>query len=199
MTDQSVELCAAHLLRYVIASADMYYAEMEQRDVFMSCDGQGNFRIWGEIENEGPAAAIDVFEIFLEYAMYCCSWSGVDEALYRMQDFGESLGRAAAKHLEEIIPPFLSENSAVQCLRHIFETANFSVEDADAGVRFVVADYPLENAAKHSGLWNVELAQHGINSMCQSLIQSINPHLTLDASSNARSEFIFTILSPSFA
>ena len=49
MTTQSVELHTTCLLRYVIASADMYYAEMEQRDVFLSCDEHGNFRFWGEV------------------------------------------------------------------------------------------------------------------------------------------------------
>ena len=201
MTIQPVEPHETRLLSYVIASADMYYAEMERRDVFLSCDEQGNFHIWGKVTDGEPSTSIDVFEIFLEYALYCCSWAGTDEALHNMQDFGEHLGRSLAKHLENNILLSLSHNSASQILRYIFETvdAHPAVENVDVGVRVIVTDYPLEKAAKRSGLWNVELAHCGINSMCQSLIRCINPHLAVRASSDAFSEFIFTILTPSYA
>lgn len=201
MTVQAAGPHVTSLLSYVIASADMYYAEMERRDIFLSCDEQGDFRIWGKVADGEPSTSIDVFEIFLEYALYCCSWSGTEETLYNMHDFGERLGRSLAKQLKNNILLSLSHNSVSQILRHIFETvdAHPSVENVDAGVRVIVTDYPLEKAAKRSGLWNVELAHCGINSMCESLICCINPRLTVNASSDERSEFIFTILTPSYA
>ena len=202
MTTPSVEGHVTHLFRYEIASADMYYTEMEQRDVFLSCDEQVNFRFWGEITNGGPSTTIDLFEIFLEYGMYCCSWAGAEEACYHMQDFGERLGRSLAKQLKENIPSSISENSAIAALKHIFETVNArpSLEEHIGGeVRFAIENFPLSKVAKRSGLQNIELARHGINAMCQSLLQNMIPCLTLNASSDAESEFIFTILAPSFA
>jgi hypothetical protein len=202
MTTQSVELHTTCLLRYVIASADMYYAEMEQRDVFLSCDEHGNFRFWGEIKNGGPSATIDLFGIFLEYGLYCCSWSGTEEAFYHMQDFGERLGRSLVKQLKDSIPSYMSENAAIAALKRIFESMNASpsVEKYIGGeVCFTITDFPLEKAARRSGLQTLELAHHGINAMCRSLIQGITPHLVMSASSDARSEFIFMILAPNFA
>ena len=201
MTIQSVEPHVTRLLSYVIASADMYYAEMEQRDVFLSCDEQGNFCIGGKMADGEPSTTIDLFEIFLEYALYCCSWAGGEEALYNMQDFGERFGRSLAKQLENNVLLFKSRNSASYILRYIFETVDShpAVENVDAGVRVIITDYPLEEAAKRSGLWNIELAHYGINSMCQSLIRCLNPGVSLKTSSDTRSEFIFTILTPSFA
>jgi hypothetical protein len=201
MTIQSAEPHLIHLLSYVIASADMYYAEMERRDVILSCNEEGKIRIGGKMTDGEPSTAIDLFEIFLEYALYCCSWAGTEETLFNMQDFGERFGRSIAKQVENNILPSISRNSASQVLKYIFETvdAHPSVENVDAGVRVIITDYPLEKAAKRSGLWNVELAHCGINSMCQSLIHCINPGLTVCASSDRRSEFIFTILTPSYA
>ncbi len=202
MTTPTVEAHVTHLLRYAIASADMYYAEMEQRDVFLSCDEHGSFRFWGEITNGGPFTTIDLFEIFLEYGLYCCSWSGTEEAFYHMQDFGERLGKSLAKQLKDNIPACMSENAAIAALKHIFETMDAHPcpeEHIGAQIRFTIADFPLEKAARRSGLQNIELARHGINAMCQSLLQNIDPNLSLSASSDARSEFIFTILAPSFA
>jgi hypothetical protein len=202
MTTQPAELHTTYLLRYVIASADMYYAEMEQRDVFLSCDEHGNFRFWGEIKNGGPSTTIDLFEIFLEYGLYCCSWSGTEEAFYNMQNFGERLGKCLAKHLKDTIPSYMSENAAIAALKRIFETMDVSpsVEKYIGGeVCFTITDFPLEKAARRSGLQTVELARHGINALCQSMMQGITPHLVMSASSDARSEFIFKILVPNFA
>ena len=198
MKTQPVEPHVACLLRYAIASADMYYDEMEQRDVYLNCDEQGNFRIWGEIADEGPASAIDLFEIFLEYALCCCAWPCMAEAFSYMQDFGECLGRALAKQLKDSLPSSKSENAALQALKHIFETVGShpTEEHVGAEARCIVANHPLEQAAQRSGLRNIELAHHGINAMCQSLIQGLDPGLTLNASPETRPEFIFTILAP---
>lgn len=201
MTTQPVSQDVTHLLRYTIASADMYYTELEQRDVFLYCDGQGKSRIWGEIANGGSFTTIELFEMFLEYALYCCSWADEAEALYYVRDFGERLGGSLAKHLEHIIPLSQSEELVIQSLKCIFkaENAAFSIMQVDCGTRFVVSDFPLEKAARRTGLHNVEFARHGVNAMCQSLVQGIDPHLALNISFDTQSEFTFTILTPSFA
>jgi hypothetical protein len=198
MTTRPGEPYVTCLLSYVIASADMYYAEMEKRDVFLSCDEQGNFHIVGKSVDGDPSATIDLFEIFLEYALSCCSWADKEETLFNMQDFGERLSRSLVKQLENSVMLSKSRSSVSHILRYIFETvdAHPIVENIDSGVRFIISDYPLEKAAERSGLRDVELAHYGINCMCQSLVRCINPKLSLRASSDARSEFIFTILTP---
>jgi hypothetical protein len=73
------------------------------------------------------------------------------------------------------------------------------VENVETGLRVIVTDYPLEKAAKRSGLWDVELAHCGINSMCQSLIRYLHPSFAVSSSSDAHSGFTFTILTPTYA
>lgn len=199
MTNQYSEPHTAHLFRYVIASADMYYSEMEQRDVFLASDEQGNFRIWGETA-EGSSTEIDLCEIFLEYALYCYTWCSTAEAFYHMQDFGEHIGQSLAKYLGNP-PPLISENPMAGALECVFKTMDvcLTIEHCESEVRFIATSCPLEKAAERSGLRNVELAHYGINTMCQSLIHAMNPDLTLSASPETGREFIFTILMPAAA
>jgi hypothetical protein len=201
MTIQSGEPHVTHLLSYVLASADMYYTEMERRDVFLSCDEQGNFCMWGKTADGEPSTKIDLFQIFLEYALYCCSWASAEDTLCNMQGFGECLGRSLAKQLENNSLPSTSRRSASQILKYLFETVDTHpfVENVGAGVRVIVTDYPLEKAAKRSGIWNVELAHSGINAMCRSLMRCLHPGFAVSSSSDAHSEFTFTILMPRYA
>jgi hypothetical protein len=200
MTIQPDEPHVTRLLSYALASADMYYTEMERRDIFLSCDQQGRFCIWGKTADGEPSTRIDLFQIFLEYALYCCSWASAEDILCNMQAFGERLGRSLAKQLENNIRPSISHRSASQILKYIFETVDTHpfVENVDAGVCVIVMDSPLKKAAKRSGLWNIELARSGINSMCQNLIRCLNPSFVVSVSSDVHSEFAFTILMPAY-
>ena len=190
-----------HLCRYAIASADMYYTELGERDVVLKSDEQGNFHIWGEPVGGNASTAIELCQVFLEYAMYCCAGCNPDEALYYMEGFAEHIGCSIGKFLKENICLFKSDNPTSCALEHLFQTMNarISIEFSGSKERFIVTDCPLESAAEHSGLWNIELAHHGINTMCQSMVQAINPEVTLKTSPNIHPEFAFTILKPEFA
>ena len=198
MTNKYFEPSAVHLFRYKVASADMYYSEVEERDVFIGKNENGKFSIWGETADGRPSSRINLCEIFLEYGLYCCSWCSMDESLYHMQNFGERLGHTIAQYLIENPLLLMGENPAVCALEQVFETigACFSVEYSESDVRFMVTNCPLESAAKHSGLSNIELARHGINAMCRSLILDINPNVTVGASAETRAEFILMITTP---
>jgi hypothetical protein len=190
-----------HLLSYAIASADMYYTEMERCDVFLSCNERENLHIWGQTAYGEPPITKDLFEMFLEYALYCGSLPDREEMRSAMQNFGERLGRSLANHLQNDVLLSRSCTSICQILKYILETVDSHpyVDSDDTEMCVTVADYPLEKVAKRSGLWNIELAHYGINSMCQCLIHCINPHLSVNASADIHSEFIFTILMPSYA
>jgi hypothetical protein len=198
MKIQYFEPHTVRLCQYVIASADMYFCEAEQRDVFLGNDKYGHLTLWGEISGRGPSTNIDLCEIFLEYSLYCCSRRGAAEALDYMRGFGEQIGRSLAKYLIENPSLLAPENPAVLALEHAIEMmgARFYVEHLENETRFIVTDCPLAKAAERSGLRNVELARQGINSMCQSLIYAMDPNLNLNASSSDQSEFVFTISMP---
>ncbi len=188
----------AHLFRYVLASADMYYAELEQRDVFIGADANGHVRIWAETVNGGQSTKIELCRVFLEYAMYCASSFGPAEAQYQMQGFGERLGHQLAAYLRRNPGLLTSQNPALGALECVFGTigAHFFEDYAQAGVRFLVTDCPLEEAAKRSGLSNIELARHGVNAMCTSLCVGMNPQVVVSTSPANRPELMFTLSLP---
>lgn len=201
MSMQHSPAYVTHLYRYSIASADMYYTELGLRDVILRTDEQGNFHILGESVGADASTAIDLCEIFLEYAMYCCTWCDMDEASYHMQDFAQHIGHSIGKFLKENTCLIKSDNPADRALEHLFQTMNarISIKYSGAIEHFIVIDCPLEEATERSGLRNIELAHYGINIMCQSMVAAINPEVIVKTSPKIHPEFDFTILKPVFA
>jgi hypothetical protein len=179
----------------------MYYNESGLRDVILRTNEQGDFRIRGEMVGGDPSEAIELCQIFLEYAMCCCAWCSLDMARYHMQDFAQHMGRSVGEFLKENTCLFQSGDSTDLALEHLFQTMNAHVSIKSSGKieDFVVTDCPLETAAEHSGLRDIELAHHGINVMCQNMIQAVNPEVILRTSPEICPEFAFTILKPEYA
>lgn len=198
MTFPRLERSAVHLFRYTIASADMYFSELEERDVYVGKDDDGHVRIWGQLADGGSTTKVELCRVFLEYALYCGTSFGTAEAHYQMELFGQRLGRRLAEYLR--VNPMLltSKNPALGALECLFGTihAGYFEDYAQTGVRFVVTDCPLEEAARRSGLMNIEMARYGINAMCQSLCISMNPGLRVSTSPATRPEFAFTLSLP---
>ena len=191
------DLHVTRLCRYTIASADMYFSEMEQRDVCVCGDVEGGLCIWAEASGQGPGTRIDLSQIFLEYALYCRSWCNSAEAHYHMHGFGEQLGSALAGFIGEMARFKATGNHAVPALKLVLDAmhACHKIEPAGPESDLIMVDCPLETAARHSGLGDVELAHHGINIMCQSLMRAMNPSLLVSTSEADSPEFIFTITS----
>lgn len=198
MTFPQLETSAVHLFRYSVASADMYFSEMEQRDVLIGKADDGQVRIWGQMVEGGPSTKVELCRVFLEHALYCSCCYGEAEAVYQMQTFGQRLGRQLAEYLKVNPALVTSKNAALGALECLFGTlhAGYFEDYAPAGVRFVVTDCPLEEAARRSGLPQVELARCGLNAMCQSLCTGMNPDLSVSALPATRPEFAFTLSLP---
>ena len=197
MSEQRV----AHLCQYPLASADMYYCEVNQREVCVCDDPEKGFRIWGEISGGGAVTAIDLCQVFLEYAMYCQTWRDLSQAYCNMQKFGEHLGVALARYIQDSVPVVRAANPGACALECVLESMNahFTVEQVGPDLRFVVVGCPLDETAEHTGLREVELAHYGINVLCQSLIHAIDPDLVVHAPLEARADHIFSVMTPTYA
>ncbi|MBM3144629.1 MAG: hypothetical protein FJ010_06590 [Chloroflexi bacterium] len=198
MTTTISEGRVKRLCNYSIASADMYYSALEQRDVYVRESPQEGLRLWGETPSGGPATSVDLCQVLLEYAMYCRSWCGMPEASYRMKNFGERLGHDLAIFLEESTPVRLADNPGVCALEAVVEAMNayLVIERVGPELHFIIADCALYEAAERTGLRNVELAQLGLNALCQSLIHTIDPHLVLTAPTEIHPRPFFSVLAP---
>jgi len=189
------------LCQYPIASADMYYCEVNQRDVCVCDDPEKGLRIWGEIPSGGTVTAVDLCQIFLEYAMYCQTWRDLSQAYCAMQEFGECLGVALARYIQDSVLIERAANPGAYALESVLKSMNahFTVEQVGPELRFIVACCQLQETAEHTGLMEVELAHYGINALCQSLIHAIDPDQVVHAPLAARADHIFSVMAPVYA
>jgi formate transporter FocA len=184
--------------RYTIASSDMYYSEMEQRDIFACDDPEKGPRIWGEIHLGGANTAIDLCQIFLEYALYCQTARDENQSYNEMRSFGKQLGEMLAEYLKGTSSFKNATDPGACALEYILEAihAHLSVEHIGPELRFIVADCPMLEVSERTGLRDFELAQFGFNTMCQTLIQIIDPNLLLHLPSGGDSNQVYTIIKP---
>lgn len=191
----TIQTKAMLICRYPIASNDMYYSEVGQRDVYVRDDLLHGFEIWGELTGAGKETAIPLCEIFLEYAMLCQTGYEENEAYARMESFGSGLGQAVAMYMLDNI--FLNgfPNPGVCAMECVLETleVNFTLHQIGPELRFIIVDCPFDKTAGQSGLPQSELAHVGLNAMCQGLLKVIQPELPVASPIDERYDHIFAI------
>jgi hypothetical protein len=195
MSDNKSQPRVNRIYRYSIASSDMYYTELEQRDVFVSDDADKGFQIWGQIAGGRPETSVCLCQMLLEYAMYCHSWSSMSEAIFNMRTFGEQLGVALAKFIQETPPVEIGPNAGACSLMCLWEAMNiqFTVEQVGPEMHFFFANCPLEEVAQRNGLRDVDLALYGVNALCQTLIRIVDPQMEILTPLEARQHFVFAV------
>ncbi len=183
------------ICRYPIASTDMYYNEVGQRDVYAYDDLVHGFQIWGELTGAGEQTAISLCEIFLEYAMFCQTGQEENQSYSLMESFGSGLGQAVAMYLMDNI--FLDgfPNPGVCALECVLETlrVDFTIHQIGPELRFIICDCPFDKTAGQTGLPQSELAHVGLNAMCQGLLKVIQPELPVASPIDERYDHIFAI------
>src|SRR3989304_633566 len=101
MLTQTSNSPVARLGRYTIASADMYYSEMGQRDICVCDDPEKGLRIWGEMPVGGDATSVDLCQIFLEYALFCQAAGDAEQSNNEMRALGERLGGMLGEYIKD--------------------------------------------------------------------------------------------------
>lgn len=198
MVDQISNPPVKRIGRYTIASADMYYTEMGQRDICVCDDPEKGLRIWGEMAIGGTATSVDLCQIFLEYALFCQTARDAEQSYSEMRSFGEHLGQMLAEYIKGTPLLKATTDPGACALESVLEAINahLSIEHIGPELRFIVAGCPLLDVSEHTGLREIELAQFGFNVMCQSLIHAIDPHLLLHVPRGSDAGQVFTILKP---
>ncbi len=192
---ESIQTKPTLICRYPIASSDMYYSEVGQRDVYALDDLLHGFQIWGELAGAGPETSINLCEIFLEYAMFCQTGYPEEKAYGLMESFGSGMGQAVAMYMQDNI--FLNgfPNPGVCAMECVLETmkVDFTIHQIGSELRFIICDCPFEKTAGQTGLPQSELAHVGFNAMCQGLLQVIQPELPVASPVDERYDHIFAI------
>lgn len=200
MISNAVELKSKKLLSYVVASGDLYYSEANRRDIFIQTDDGTCFRVWAEILEIGEVSAANLCEIFLEYSLNCQALGSKEASLQCMKEFGEIFGQRLAHYIKDRICPPVDRSDvpfcAMSCILDSMDV-NFTVQENPEELRFIMERCPLNTASIQSGLSDVELAHFGVGVLCDSVMRSLDPGLSVHIPEAAGDEHVFIVNLPS--
>jgi len=182
VTSQADQIQDAHLLSFVIASADMRYVEVNERDVYLRQDPELGLIVRGEMTGCGPDCYVDLNQILLEYALSC---EGCKDHVIA-EETADHFGRRFAKALVAKLAADGSENEPLDSLATIFECILRSMSvpfevDRQAGVlRYELDDSPLHQAAKGRALnLGLPMARRAFITLCDTVVETLTPEWEL--------------------
>jgi len=163
---------------YVIASGDMRYIEINQRNIFLRQDPNLGLILRGELPGCGAGCYADLSQVLLEYAMTCEGCKSLQEAEEYVAKFGARLGEILANRLA----PSLTGQETGDRLSAAFEfllrsmVVPFTVERSEEQMRFILEYCPLcDSGLRHGMSRELALARHGFAALCQSMLQGLAP------------------------
>jgi hypothetical protein len=187
-----------HLFSYPIASADMFYSVENEREVCISHDPDFGFHIWGELLGVGEKSAVDLCDIFFEYALTCSALGDYSQTLRSMESFGVRLGKHLAEYVKAINLVERNQDWGTFALGCVMEAmhATAIMEQGDSGFRFIVQSCPICESARGMCLPYVDLVHLGFYKLCQSLIKELDPYLKLCAPAFSAADHLFSVVKP---
>ena len=182
MSEKKVKIKEAPLLAYVIASADMRYIEINEREIYIRQDPVVGMVVRGEISGCGAGCYADLSQIFLEYAMSCEGCSDQTEGEKSVTRFGARLGAILAARLSEDYIGLSTIDQLSQAFEFILNSmaVPFTLERTDRNLRYTLAHCPLCESGKKTGLSReMALARLGFAVLCESILRSFAPDWSL--------------------
>jgi hypothetical protein len=166
------------LLSFFIASADMTYNEIAEREVYLLGDAEVGYALRGEITGCGDGCYTDLNQVFLEFAMSCEGCTDQQSAEASIARFGRRLGTLLAEN----VPFDRAASSDLDRLSLTFGcvlnsmSVPFSVMQTADRLEYALDYCPLCQAGQITGLnRELALARHGFAALCQSLAGTVAP------------------------
>jgi hypothetical protein len=185
-----------HLFSYTVASKDMFFSGIQERRICVYEDPCEGFQVIGEIPGQPHENCVDLCQILLEYALTCQSTYDTTDAQNRMEDFGRKLGEAIAIHVEGKPPIEITESLGPCVMEHLLNSmqAHCTVNHVGAEWLYSFDRCPLCETAIHMGICETTLAHSGLNALCQTLIQSLDPSLVVTMPASNSMELVFSVV-----
>lgn len=163
---------------YTLASADLRYIEIGEREIYLRLDPQKGWVFRGEVSGCGPECDVDLSEILLEYAMSCEGCRDQSIAPTMVSKFGNYLGETLAGR----IMPDIEEMDIPTQLSYGFKSilnsgkGNFIEERSSNRLEYSLDCCPLSECASKTGFnRSVEIAHISFTALCKGLINSLAP------------------------
>ncbi len=178
MSEDKVKAKDIPLLAYVIASADMRYIEINEREIYIRQDPKMGMVVRGEISGCGAGSYADLSQIFLEYAMSCEGCRDQSEGEKSVTRFGARFGTILAAKLSEdyIGLPTIDQLSRSYGFILNSMAVPFTEDRTEHNLHFTLAYCPLCDSGKKTGLnREMALARLGFAVLCESMLRSFTP------------------------
>jgi hypothetical protein len=171
---KSLEIQNSPALTYPLASGDMRYIEIGERQLFLRNDPQKGLVFRGEISGCGADCYAELNEILLEYAMSCEGCKEQGEAETQVVHFGEKLAKILIAELNHDITQLSAEenlSNAFRCILNSMSSA-YIEEISEAHLMYSIECCPLTECAINTGFSrSVEMAYLSFVALCESIIQ----------------------------
>ena len=167
---------------YKLASADMRYIEIGEREIYLRNDPNFGLVFRGEIPGCGSDCFVELNEILLEYAMSCEGCREQSTAPLEVARFGEHLAEVlVANTYGDIaeLPTAEKLSSAFKCILNSM-SAKYVEKSKPDYLEYFLDCCPLSECARNTGLnRSVEMAHISFVALCKSLISALAPNWVL--------------------
>lgn len=168
----------APVFTYALASADLRYIEIGEREIYLRSDPAKGLIFRGEIAGCGPDCYVDLSEILLEYAMSCEGCSRPELSTEMLIHFGDHLGQIYAERTSQDIKQLDAADKLSKAFNCILNSMDAKfIEDKQASqLEYALDCCPLSECAKDMGLnRSVEMAYLSFLALCNNLIAKLAP------------------------
>ena len=180
--NETLETQDAPVFTYALASADLRYIEIGEREIYLRREPEGSLIFRGEIAGRGPDCYINLSEILLEYAMSCEGCSRAELATEMITHFGDHLGQIYVEYSDQNISdldPQEKISSALACILNSMG-AKFVAAIQPDSMEFSLDCCPLSECARDTGLnRSVEMAYLAFIALVNSVLSRLSPEWSL--------------------
>ena len=166
------------LFSYVIASGNMRYIGINEREIYLRHDPQLGLIMQGEIPQCGPDCYADLSQMLLEYTMSCVDCRDHAMTAKYIDQFGDRLGGELIANLYDAMPetPELDRVSEVMDIILNSMGVEFQLEQTADHLRYELAHCPIHEAARNSrlNLW-VPTAHRALVALCNCVVRTLAP------------------------
>ncbi len=178
MSDEMETVRDTPVFSYVIASGEMRYIEVNERNIYLRDDPLVGPVLRGEIPGCGPGCYADLSQMFLEFVTSNEGCKDQNEAEAATIHFGQQIGKTIAAKLSQHVPgvPTIGQLShAFECLLNSMNVP-YTVERTTANLRYTLAYCPLRESAINTGFnCGVPTAYLGFSALCESMLRDLAP------------------------
>ena len=166
------------LYTYVIASGDMRYIEINQRNLFLRQDPNLGWILRGELPGCGAGCYADLSQVLLEYAMTCEGCKSAEEACEYVAGFASRLGELLAHQLAAEYSTLPAEELLPTGIEILLKSmlAPFTCQYDPQRLAYSLAHCPLCQSGSLSGMEReLVMARYGFAALCASLVSGVAP------------------------